>query len=280
MRGVPLTRWLVGGSSGGDALISPVVLGGTSVAGGPGVTSVLLPWAPVEAGQIATILVPLKYPGLTVATPAGFLALPNSVGTGGFGSNGADSGSVIAAVFIRVCDGTESGNVTITISGGSANTIFPCMDIWENDLGHGWTVACVNGADQIVGTAWSVTFATDPGIRAGDYVIAFTVSNRDGGTTSAEAISTPGVTYGATFQRRNGGSSNGDDIGRHITGHPVTAGVSSGNSVFTATYSITSGNSPAGVTVLAVLRAPNASGAVSGAIRGGQSGVNPGGRPS
>lgn len=207
--------------------------------------------AGITAGQMLTICIVNKYPTNSPTTPDGWTLPANGQGTGGSGASGVDSGNVYATVYVRVADGTESGSQVVDIPSG--NAAVGVISRYTKTLAT-WSYAAVNGADNSVGTDWSVTAGADPGVTGGDMVVACSGVNGNVATWSSEAIAQTGITWGASNERRDQAGGDGDDTTLVFSDHAASSGTSSAAPVFTMTGSATSGSTPAGATVLMRLR--------------------------
>jgi hypothetical protein len=207
-------------------------------------------------GDLLLLFVADKY-NLPTA-PSGFTLLGQQ--SGGAGAAGVDSGAAVATVFQRLRDGSEPATTTVLVPTG--NCLLAYQELLTGSLvqagTHVWDVVVSKGADNAPGVAWSVTGDVDPGIQAGDYVLAFSAINGNGpaavGWFSALALTTPGVTYGALADFGDAWTSNGDDMALRGVEAAATAGASSGPPVFAMTASTSTGNQPTGATVIVRLR--------------------------
>lgn len=210
--------------------------------------------ATTVAGQLALLFIFNKYPPSVPSTPSGFTTPAGNQASGGSGGSGIDQGQVTTSVFMRELDGTEGGDSTI-ITVTSANVYGAVLVIYAKTADE-WDVDVVSVAQNTAGATWTATFATDPGIQAGDMVVVCSGVNFDtgGGTRADELVTSTGVTFGAVTELADGGSALGDDIGRFMSEHPAITGTSSAAPVYTADCSTVTANAPAGSTVLVRLR--------------------------
>lgn len=208
--------------------------------------------ANITAGQLLVLFVGNKYPTNAPATPSGFFAPSGNQYSRGGGTAGADTGDVYITVFLRIADGTETGNLSVTITG--ANTTIGIMFRVTKAAGVDWGYACAGGSDNTAGTAWSVTAGSNPGVVAGDMVFVGSTVCGNTDTATAEAITQTGVTFGSMVERQDSGSNTGDDISLWITEHPVNSGTGSANPVYTATVAGTGSATAAGASLFLRLR--------------------------
>lgn len=219
--------------------------GASSGAGAPGYPS------SISAGNLLLLSVASKYPTNGPATPSGWTLLDQV--QGGHGSAGADAGNVYCTVFYKVADGTETGTLTLTLTG--VNSSFSRIFRYVTNSSSAFdTLASTTGSQNTPGTSWSVTGAADPGIRAGDVVVAFSAINSDAYTYSAEAITATGMTFTSTTEQLDAGTGGGDDTYLVVADARGTAGPSSAAPVFAMTASGSATDNPAGAVVFARLR--------------------------
>ena len=207
--------------------------------------------AGITAGQLIVVCICNKYPLNTPTTPAGFTLATNAQGTGGSGAAGIDTGTVYSTVYYKIAAGTETGNLSITITANNAaiGRIFTYTNGTSN-----WDVAAANGADNTAGTAWLTTMNTNPGITTGDWVVVGSGINTDAYTYSAQAPAEPSVTFGVTVERQDSGTTSGQDCALVVTDTPVTAGTSTVAPTYGMTASGTAANNPCGASVMLRIR--------------------------
>lgn len=201
----------------------------------------------IAAGDLLWLLVVNKYPTNGPSTPSGWTFYAQT--SGGQGSSGADSGNVYVTLYYRIADGTETGTFTVTITG--ANSSRAQVTRWSKGAGETWGLSSPSTATFAAGTAVSFTGSIDPGAATGDQIAVFGGANTNAFSLSSPKLTLPGTVIGdpgGPFQESAG--ANGDHIRIWGSQHGVTSGVSSGAPAFTATYSGTSGNSPAGAAII------------------------------
>lgn len=228
---------------------------GTAGTAAVGTTSLAVPHpASIAAGDMLVLVIANKYPTNGPSTPAGWSTfITNAQQSGGSGTAGIDVGSVYVTVFTKEAVGGETGNLTVTVTSGNAS--IGRMFRYTKGASMVWNLAACGGADNTAGTAWSVTGNANPGITAGDMVLACSAINTDGYTYSAQAIAATGITaWGTVTERQDSGTTQGQDCGMVVSEHPVTTGTASAAPVFTMTASSTATNNPAGATVMLRLR--------------------------
>jgi hypothetical protein len=226
---------------------------GTAGLAAVGTTSLAVPHpGSIAAGDLLVLAIANKYPNNGPATPNGW-TLAGQV-SGGQGAAGIDIGTVFSTVFTKVAVGNESGNLAVTLT--SANSSIGRMFRYTKGAGAAWSVAAATGADNAGGaTSWSVTATSNPGITAGDMMLACSAINIDSYTYASWAMSATGVTvWGTVAERQDSGTTQGQDCGLHVVEHPVTTGTASAAPVFTMTASASATSNPAGATVFLRLR--------------------------
>lgn len=217
-----------------------VVAFGSSGAVATGTTALAVPHpAGIVAGDLLVLVVGNKHPPNGPTTPAGWTLVTNGQGSGGLGANGADSGPVFSTIFVKIALGTETGNLSITLTGavGAIGRMFR----YTKTLASAWDYAATNGADSTAGTDWSVTGAANPGISGEDVIIVGSVvnSNRmnDPDPWTLASVTATGATVGAATERQDSSTASGNDLALIVSEHPVTAGTATAAPVFTMTGS-------------------------------------------
>jgi MSHA biogenesis protein MshQ len=230
----------------------PIAFGAAGAVANTATTTLTLPYPTgITAGQILIVCVCNKYPTNSPTTPTGFTLATNAQGTGGSGAAGIDTGTVYMTVYYKIAVGTETGNLSITITAN--NTAIGRMFRYTNATNN-WIIAAANGADNTAGTGWLTTMNVDPGLTTGDLIIVASGINTDAYTYSAQAPAEPSTTFGATTERQDSGTTSGQDCGLVVTETPVTAGTSTVAPTYSMTSSGTATNNPAGSSVMFRLR--------------------------
>ncbi len=218
-----------------------------------GTTSLSLAFpASITAGQMLVMSVGNKYPDATPTTPAGW-QLQATI-TGGAGASGQDTGQIRVSVYTRIADGTESGNQAVTVT--SANSSCGRISRYTKASNTAWGVATATTPQNVANTlSWSATATSNPGIAAGNLVVAISADNSDAFFWTTEAVAATGCTFSGASERTDSGSTQGDDMHLTITEHPCTAGPSTAPPVYTAELTGTvTVDRPAGATIFLVLR--------------------------
>lgn|SRR5574341_228005 len=211
--------------------------------------------ASVTSGNLLLLMVINKYStGSGPNTPSGWSTFTNYQKAGGAGSAGNDSGSVLISIFVKQSDGTETGNVSITIT-GTLNTSMGQIVQYSKSTGT-WGYVAANGAKDTAGISWQIV--TNTGgieVTANDMLLAFMGVNGDLTTAWAnQSMSQSGVTFGSATERIDDRSSSGQDEGFMESEHPVTSGSGSGEVTFNMTGTGSGTNTPSGPGVILRLR--------------------------
>jgi len=226
---------------------------GAAGAVAPGTTSLSVAYPTgITAGQLLVLFIANKYPTNAPSLPNGWTAPSGNQYSRGGGTPGADTGDVYITVFVRIADGTETGNLAVTLTG--ANTSLGVIFRVTKAAGMDWGYACAGGSDNAAGTSWSVTAGANPGVTASDMVFVGSAICGNTDTATAEAISQTGVTFGTMVERVDTGTNNGDDISIWVTEHPVSSGTGSAAPVYTATVAGTGSATAAGASLFLRLR--------------------------
>jgi len=179
------------------------------------------------------------------------LFTPFAAGAGSDGSN--DAGKVLLGVYERAATGSESGNQTVTLTGGTADVMAGRMIAFHTTVGWDTTVAITKALDAGGTTAVSWGFASDIGLTTSDLAICIACLNTDNYTISAQALTGAGIT--ATYASKfNTAVALGTAI-RYILGvNTIDTGPSSGAQTFALTASGSAANAPAGPAAIIRLR--------------------------
>lgn len=179
--------------------------------------------------------------GWSVAT-SGWASLGR--GQSGTTAAGVDVGSMTTEVWYKEALVDPETDPTVTEDTPVFNVANAIVLVFSKDASEAWeTPVVVFGADETNGTDISVTYASDPGVAAGDWVIADCGMNTDalGPLTAALTPAQTGVTFGATTVRREAETASGGDMSMHSTTTPVTSGTSSAAPTATGTGTASGG---------------------------------------
>jgi len=149
-------------------------VGGTGVSttgAAKGTTSTTVAYNNVSAGRMAVLTVAVKPNTATINTPTdagGNTWTKLGEGTGGTGTNAADTGQTKVAKFYRILSGSESGNITCT--GTSSGSIQGALDVYAKTRASWDLSQYVTASDATHGTNHSATSGTfgDYGTTDGD----------------------------------------------------------------------------------------------------------------
>lgn len=219
-----------------------------------GTTSLSVPYpSGITAGDMLVLSIASKYTPNVPSLPSGWISgLSNNQVSGSNGANGIDTGSATATVFLKIANGTETGNLAVTVTSG--NSCIGRMFRYSKAAAASWDYAFVNGADSTAGTAWSITGNTTLSAIGGDMILATSGINTDGYTYSAQAVTMTGITFGTAVERQDSGTTQGQDCGLVMSEHPVSSGSATVTPTYTMTASSSATNAPAGGTVILRLR--------------------------
>lgn len=215
-----------------------------------GTTSLSVPYpAGLSSGDLLLLAIGNKYPANAPSVPSGWTQLAQ--GSGGAGASGADSGQVYSTVMYKAADGSETGNLSVTLT--SSNSCIGRMFCYSNATGA-WDLAAVTDDDTVASTTMSFAFASNHGVEAGDFIVAASVANGTSATFSSPSFTQSGVTFGAITERQDSGTTLGDNIGLIVYETSASSGTASGNPSHQFTANTAFGNYPAGACVFARLR--------------------------
>lgn len=228
-------------------------------------------WGAVgTAGSGTTSCTPAYPTGITAATSKLFCAVTGRSNTAntvptmpagwtriggledGTGTWAVDTGPRRVNFFQKdVTDGTETGTVTVSLSGTTANTLRASIFRIEVPSGYLVDVALGTGADTSNDTSYSAASSTSLDLDADRLLVLATAQNLDTGTATSRAVSASGITFGTLTNRADTAVTNGNDH-RHIVN---SVPVSSGSGTVAPTFSYTVSAAASGPTAFLVLRA-------------------------
>ena len=185
----------------------------------------------------------------TPTMPSGW----TQVGTlsGGSGATyGVDVGNRRITLFKKdTVTGSESGNVTVSLSGG--NTLRAQIFRTERPSGTTISYSWGSGQDTTNGTAWSVTSSGNLTFKPNQLLLLCTAACNSDATASSQAISASGITFGSLTNRATVNTATGNDHRAYLD----TCSVTAGNATTTATFTLTASASTSGVTGFLLLEA-------------------------
>jgi MSHA biogenesis protein MshQ len=226
--------------------------------------SVPFPVTGLAAGDLFVLCICNKYPTNGPSTPTGFDALPSpNQASGGPGGTGTDVGDTYATFFTKVAVGTESGNVSVTLT--SANSSVGIIHRFRNGTGI-WELASASGSDNTGGTTF--TFAGNQGWAGraspvADLVLSIAAVNGDNRNWSGQDLTQDGIFYLPHTELSESSTSTGDDVELVVTSHLADFGFSTITDIptFTMTGTGSGTNGGAGGGLLLRLREGAAIGA-------------------
>lgn len=228
-----------------------VATGSTAV----GSTSLSIPYTTNPAAGTGLVLTVInKYPNNFPTTPTGYTLVKRA--TGGAGSSGADSGNVAVSVYTKEADGTETGNVAVTITGG--NSSLGRILQYSKPAGKTWSFAGAIGSDNTAGGEVTYTYDADPGFRAGDLALVVRGFNSDVASSQLGVyLHIPGCITGPRngASRISGTTTQGDDCRHGGTEYNVIYGESVGAGYYSSLDDMPSASASAGASVLLRIRA-------------------------
>lgn len=159
----------------------------------------------------------------TPSTPSGWTSQGSYVTTDG--TYGIDTGPRRVTVFTKPADGTETGTLSVTITGGDSCR-GSIMRLSKGQASYVWDIAATGGNYSANGTAVSVTGGAI-GFAPGDLVIVSNGQRVDTATQSAQALTASGITFGTRTNRASVAVTTGNDHRHVIDSIPVSTGTAS-----------------------------------------------------
>jgi hypothetical protein len=201
----------------------------------------------VAAGRLAIIHGSVKLSSSTWGAVSGWTLIGEA--TGGTGTSANDAGTTRVGLWARVLDGTETGSVTVTNTGGVSCA--GAMTILSNATGSWDYATFVTGADTTHGANWSATCgAWGSALAANDWVYVANSTDTDiAQSITAPALTQTGATFGTFTLRNRRLSTTGTDSGAYAWTASVTTGSSNA-----PTWTHTSTTSTCGATIVARIR--------------------------
>lgn len=180
------------------------------------------------------------------------LFTPFASGAGTDGSN--DQGKVLLGVYERSATGSESGNQTVTLTGGTADVIAGRMAAFHSTVGWAPTAVITKALDVGNTTAVSWGFSSDLGLTTGDWAVFIGCLNTDNYNISGQSLTGAGMTATYTGSKFNIAVALGTSIRYTLGTNTIDTGPSSGAQTFALTASGSAANAPAGPGALIRLR--------------------------
>jgi hypothetical protein len=165
---------------------------------------------------------------------------------GGTGTWGADTGTRRVAIFRKdTVTGSESGTITVTLSGSTNNTMRASIVRVQPPSGLVITESIGTGADTTNDTSYSATSSSNLTFSAGDLMLVATAQNIDTGTLSSVSLTATDVTFGTLSSRSSTAVTSGNDHRHIIYTAPVNSVTGTPNVAPTWSYTISaSGSGP------------------------------------
>ena len=182
-----------------------------------------------------------------------------NIGTleGGTGTWGADAGTRRVTVFRKdTVTGSESGTVTLTLAGTTANTLYgSIVRVDAPAAGYTLTQSVVSGADTSAGTAVSITASSTLDYAANDLILVCHASPSDtGGVVGSPSLTASGSTFGSLTSRASIAVTGGNDHRHVVYSAVVTAAGSAAAPVFAYTASGTNSGNASGPAIFVRIR--------------------------
>ena len=210
--------------------------------------------ASISAGDLLTLYYAGKYPLSPPVVPSGWSLAPNGSRAAGLGPAASDSGEVLVQWMYKIADGTETGNLSVSVPGGNGGR--GRILRWTKSGSLSWSIQGCNGADLVPTLPWNVTSDQLLDLTTGDMVLAASGVNGDVGSgVGGEALSATGITFGGNIERGDGSNTTGDDMHAFMSHQSVSAGSGSVAVSYTATLGTSAAAFfPTGATVFLRLR--------------------------
>lgn len=218
----------------------------TGTGTGTGTTSVTpaLP-ASLADGDLVLIFVGDKPDTSTPTTPSGWTLVATVAGGGG--TAGADAGPSRISCFSRVKDASWSTMPSVSIT--SANGSYAFAVRYTKAAANSWDIASTTGVDTTNATSYSIAGGSNPGITAGDMLVAAGQIATDTTTWATQTLTATGATIGTRTERGEPVTSQGNDVGGCVWDAACTAGTATAAPVAGATLSSNNGAVGPGIIV-------------------------------
>lgn len=201
--------------------------------------------AGITAGQYLTLHVSSGgASNPTPSTPDGWALL--ATGTSTDGTYGLDTGPRRMTVFGKIADGTETGTLTVTITGGDSCRGSICR--WTKSGSGSWIVDAQGADDSTSGTGVSMTFGS-LNWNTGDATVVSVSQRVDSATQSAQSLTATGVTFGTRTNRATTAVTTGNDHRHVIDTFAAASSTSNVNAAATWSYTASAAASAGGVIV-------------------------------
>lgn len=169
-----------------------------------------------------------------------------SLGSAASGSTaaGVDTGSMKAEVFWKEAVSDTETNPLVTETTPVWNVAAAQVCVFSKGAGETWVTPVIAfGGDETNGSGISVTFGSNPGGAAGDYVYLACGINTDamGPLLTDLSFVWTGITFGTPDAANEGESTLGGDIAVHSITNSVSSGTSSAAPTTTGTGTLSGG---------------------------------------
>ena len=162
--------------------------------------------------------------GTAATMPAGW----TSIGAieDGTGTWAVDTGTRRVDVFLKdTTTGSESGTVTVSLSGTTANTLrATIIRVEVPSSSYVLDLNVVTGADTTNDTSYSATSSSNLALDVNRLLVITTAQNIDTGTATSRAVTATGITFGTITNIADTAVTNGNDHRHVINVVPVNAG--------------------------------------------------------
>lgn len=195
----------------------------SAAAASTGTTSVSPAYPSTPAvGNLILCFIASKEPASDPTHSSGFTLLAKHDGVSG-GAVAANAGPTSVYIFVKESDGTESGTVTFTISGGDASV--GRMALYSKATGNAWNYAnYTSGEDSTSGTSVSVAGSAGIDLAAGDFILGAFSGTRGNTTASAQSFSATGATFSGASERIDSSNSSSPGCMLLVSDAVVTVG--------------------------------------------------------
>lgn len=230
--------------------ISYIGMSGAGSTMAQGTTSVAVAYPTLAAGDMLILVMGVKYSTSTPTTPSGWTALGSYSGGSG---TGVDVGSVKICAFYKIADGTETGNLTVSVPSGSSCDGFMCS--FRKDAGDTWDTPTDTGSAMTTPATAILVTGGNLGCDTGDGLIAALKVNGNAFTNSGHTVTTPGCSTSVVQAGASFSNNSGDDSILQRQVRTISAGPQSGNSSYATTSSGSNASSPVVAGIFVRIRA-------------------------
>ncbi len=169
--------------------------------------------------------------------PAGWTSLGQF--EGGTGTWAVDAGTRRVAVFRKdTVTGSESGTVTVSLTGTTANTMrASIVRLEKTSAAYAFAVQWASGADTSNDTSYSATSSGNLSWKVGQMLLIAVAQNLDTGTQSAQSLTSTNNTLANRTNRASTAVTNGNDH-RHIIDSAEVSDVGTASQTVTYAYTV------------------------------------------